>query len=365
MTSYQPFSTPSPLLVFPSASPTSKLRSTPTRKLPTPVDWTKEYDLIYSFETNHPSKTDDFIDLSELSDENMKYDDEIGIFEGLQSNRKPLKYRRHSTPDFLNLYDLGLEEDEEEKEKEEKEEKNKIDKLNELPSSFLESLRYKFPTAIDHALKYSRSHHPLSYNQHGLGSTSLHLLPTSTPLLTTTTPKDTTFIENNINININNDNDNINNDSDSDDDNDDDDNDNDIYINNNDKNNSTNNNDSNNSHNNHNNNNSSRNKNDNNTLKNLFSSCYSSPNASLISLTSSISSSYVSSYSNGEVSSHNNSYHDRLFNDLHQEDGDEEEEEGSALLQSILLENKRSKKKEMKFLFNINMKKEPLLIITI
>lgn len=39
---YTPLSTPSPLLVFPSASPTPKLSCTPSRKPPSPFDWPAE-----------------------------------------------------------------------------------------------------------------------------------------------------------------------------------------------------------------------------------------------------------------------------------------------------------------------------------
>lgn len=270
MTFYQPFSTPSPLLVFPAASPSSKLRSTPTRKLPTPVDWTKEHNLIYSLETSYSPIVDDFPDISDDIEV-----DEKDFYEK-RPGRNLSKYRRHSTPEFLNLYDLciGDQEDEEVEEEDDA-------LLSVHLASFKETYQRPTSTSLMNLHSYLQSNDQLDITS--TPSSNLH------PVSTRTT--DTTLYENN--------------------------------------------------------------NNNNNISKNLISSCYSSPNASLISLISSISSSYVSSYSNSEQSSSNNntnsSNSEHLFDD---------NKEGSAIIPTILLEKRRGRKKRNEIPFPYQEKRK-------
>ncbi|CAO3580299.1 unnamed protein product [Absidia cylindrospora] len=99
MTDFRPFSTPSPLLVFPSASPTSKLRCTPTRKPPSPIDWTEECHQGMLLEANgahyhHYSRSND-----EQNKNVQHFKNYITPVMMIDST-----LRRHSTPDFMTLY---------------------------------------------------------------------------------------------------------------------------------------------------------------------------------------------------------------------------------------------------------------------
>ncbi|ORZ25033.1 hypothetical protein BCR42DRAFT_399234 [Absidia repens] len=99
MADFRPFSTPSPLLVFPSASPTSKLRCTPTRKPPSPIDWAEECHQGMLLEANgahyhHHSRSHD-----EQNKNVQHFKDYITPVMMIDST-----LRRHSTPDFMTLY---------------------------------------------------------------------------------------------------------------------------------------------------------------------------------------------------------------------------------------------------------------------
>ncbi|KAI8072307.1 hypothetical protein BC940DRAFT_292275 [Gongronella butleri] len=94
---YRIFSTPSPLLVFPSASPSSKLRCTPTRKPPSPIDWTKECHQSMALEANHAHEQM-FPRMSVVFDER---DPMLTMASHL---------RRHSTPDFFAAFSTEEEE---------------------------------------------------------------------------------------------------------------------------------------------------------------------------------------------------------------------------------------------------------------
>ncbi|ORX58931.1 hypothetical protein DM01DRAFT_1333538, partial [Hesseltinella vesiculosa] len=97
MNDFRPFSTPSPLLEFPSASPTSKLRCTPTRKPPTPIDWTKECHQVMALEANQHHHHSNHVPTLMYTSLPPDYD------------RDPLMamathLRRHSTPDFFATF---------------------------------------------------------------------------------------------------------------------------------------------------------------------------------------------------------------------------------------------------------------------
>ncbi|KAI8343161.1 hypothetical protein BC941DRAFT_410579 [Chlamydoabsidia padenii] len=92
MTDFRPFSTPSPSLVFPAASPCSKLKCTPTRKPPLPIDWAISSPHIILFESSHP-RLSSWIKIDNTLQQQQK-----------QRQRKRRR-RQQSTPEFLmSLY---------------------------------------------------------------------------------------------------------------------------------------------------------------------------------------------------------------------------------------------------------------------
>ncbi|CAO3639650.1 unnamed protein product [Cunninghamella echinulata] len=319
MTFHQPFSTPSPLLVFPSASPTFKLRSTPTRKLPTPIDWTTENEQLFMLDTNYPLTIDypyedincrcnDIDCTCAIIEDNDSIEHETGAFyynlfspndkveeeeeeehdddyenkkttEMTKPKRIPThRLLRHSTPDFLTLY-------------------NHLDRIDTyLPPPINNRTRYTSPLQRQHsstsslASLFSDSNasikgiYPSSNkeNRPCILSTSLSPPPPPSPP-TSFLNRRHTIMENN---NSNNDN----------------------------------------------------NNNNNNATANYFTSCFTSPNESFTSLTSSISSSYISSLSSSEQNSSNNDSSNRIL--FHKENN-----EFNVMIPSIVEERRRGRKK--------------------
>ncbi|KAI9305945.1 hypothetical protein BJ944DRAFT_58838 [Cunninghamella echinulata] len=307
MTFHQPFSTPSPLLVFPSASPTSKLRSTPTRKLPTPIDWTTENEQLFMLDTNYPPTIDySFEDINcrcndidcicATIEDNDDIEHEAGSFyydlfppndkgeeeqdddyenKKITEITKPKKISthrllRHSTPDFLALY-------------------KHLDRIDAyLPPPINNRTRYTSPLQRQHssasslASLFSDSNasikgiYPNSNkeNRSCILSTSLSPPPPSPP--TSSLNRRHTIMEDNHN---------------------------------------------------------------NNPTSNHFISYFtSSPNESFTSLTSSISSSYISSISSSEQNSSSNDSSNRIL--FHRE-----KNEFNAMIPSIVEERRRGRKK--------------------
>lgn len=99
MADFRPFSTPSPLLVFPSASPTSKLQCTPTRKPPSPIDWTEECYQGMLLEANGAHNHHRPRLINEQNKNTQHFKNNIAREMMIDST-----LRRHSTPDFMALY---------------------------------------------------------------------------------------------------------------------------------------------------------------------------------------------------------------------------------------------------------------------